>query len=540
MTYASSASSLNDVMTQTRLLHTDRRALLRVGAAVLAAPLVARSGLAFASSDPFTLGVASGDPSPDGFVIWTRLAPEPLAPDGRGGLTAPVPVSWEVAADEAFTRIVRRGRTTADPRLAHSVHVEVAGLAPGRPYWYRFSAQGARSASGRARTAPRPGDHLTQLKIAVASCSNYEVGYFSAYRHMAEEAPDVALFLGDYIYESSRTGPAAANIVRHHDRPGQISDLTGYRNRYALHRMDADLQALHHAAPAIMTWDDHEVQNDYSGQWSMSVSESVEDFRRRRAAAYQAFYEHMPLRRRSIPRGPDMRIYDRLRFGDLAEFHVLDGRQYRSIQPCPTETSRRGHVVTDACTERTDPARTMLGRTQEAWLHDGFRRASARWTVMAQDLLIAPLVQRDLAGVEGHYTDGWDGYPATRDRMLSALAAARTPNPVFLGGDIHSYWVTDLKADFRNPDSATVATEFVGTSITSDGPPYELAMAGLPQNPHVRFFDSRPRGYMSLTFTHDRLTTRLQTISDRRDPHATLSTLKTFVVEAGRPGAVEA
>ena len=219
---------------------------------------------------------------------------------------------------------------------------------------------------------------------------------------------------------------------------------------------------------------------------------------------------------------------------------MLDGRQYRTIQPCATPTSRRGHVVTDACGERTDPSRTMLGQTQEAWLQAGFRRASARWTVMAQDLLVAPLVQRDATGLEGHYTDGWDGYPATRDRMLAGLAAARTPNPVFLGGDIHSYWVTDLKADFRNPASATVATEFCGTSITSDGPPYELFMAGMPQNPHVRFFDSRQRGYMSLTFTHERLTARLQAISDRRDPHATLSTLKTFVVEAGRPGAVEA
>lgn len=527
----------------TNQIHSlDRRRLLQAGAALVAAPFVLRAGGAFATVDPFPLGVAAGDPLPDGFVIWTRLATEPLAVDGRGGMTAPVEVRWEVAADDAFAHIVQRGRAMAQPQWAHSVHVEVSGLAPGRPYWYRFSALGAQSRVGRAATAPRHNAPLAQLKLAVASCSNYEIGYFAAYRHMAEESPDLVLFLGDYIYETTRTGPRAASMVRHHEREAPLSDLPSYRNRYALHKMDADLQALHAAAPALMTWDDHEVSNDYAGRWPTELETSEADFLRRRAGAYQAFYEHMPLRRRSIPHGPDMRVYDRLRFGQLAEFSVLDGRQYRPMQPCPTPTSRRGHVVTDAaCPERTDPARSLLGRPQESWLYDGFRRADARWNIVAQDLMVATANQRDLlTGVQGHYTDGWDGYAATRDRMLAALQTARTPNPVFLSGDIHSFWVNDLKADFANPASATVATEFVGTSITSDGPLYELFMAGMASNPHVKFFDSRQRGYLSITVTPEHMTTRLQAISDRRDPHATVATLKTFVVEFGRAGAVEA
>ena len=518
-------------------VNLDRRTLIRAGAGLVAAPFIARAGFAFGSENPFTLGVASGDPAPDGFVIWTRLATEPLALDGHGGMGPDdIPVRWEVATDEAFRNIVRRGITRAEWLWAHSVHVEVAGLRPHTPYFYRFSAMGAQSRVGRAATAPRPNAPLASLKIAVASCSNYEAGYFAAYRHMANEQPDLAVFLGDYIYEYTRpTGK-----IRHHDRPGEIFDLSGYRNRYALHKMDEDLQALHAAVPMLMTWDDHEVQNDYAGEWSWMVRESQGSFRERRASAHRAYWENMPLRRMSMPRSINMRIYDQRRFGNLAEFLVLDGRQYRSMQPCPTPERRGGRVVGPECADRTDPNRTMLGQEQETWLYDRFRRVSAQWTIVAQDLNVAQLSQRDLSGRVGNYTDGWDGYPATRDRMLAALAAARTPNPVFLSGDIHAFFVNDLKADFNNPASATLATEFTGTSITSNGPPYELFMAGMAANPHVKFFDSRQRGYMSIEITPQRMTTRLQAISNREDPHATLSTLKTYVVENGRAGAVEA
>jgi alkaline phosphatase D len=372
------------------------------------------------------------------------------------------------------------------------------------------------------------------MRFAFASCAHWQNGYFSAYRHMAAENPDLVIFLGDYIYEHTLTGP---NVLRQHDGPTAV-DLPGYRNRYALYRTDLDLQALHATAPCLMTWDDHEVENDYANEWSQHVKTAPEAFLRRRAAAYQAYYEHMPLRARSTPQGTALRLYDRFRFGDLVTFSVLDGRQYRTKQPCELPNYRGGHVAPDSCTERVDPARTYLGAEQEQWLFDGFNRSGSAWNVIAQEQLVAQLREKDRAGVPGHWTDGWDGYPAARQRMLDAIAATRVNNPVFIGGDIHSYWTTDLKADFSNPSSAIVATEFVGTSITSNPPPRERILPILPDNPHVRFFESRYRGYVVVDLTRDHMETRLQVISERGDPNATLSTLKRFIVESGKPGAI--
>jgi alkaline phosphatase D len=487
---------------------------------------------------PFTLGVASGQPSYDGFVIWTRLAVAPLAPDGLGGMSEPISVMWEVAADDGMRKVVHTGTQEAHGRWGHSVHVEVSGLEPGRPYWYRYIASGEASPVGLARTAPAPDAKLASMRFVFASCSNWQHGYFSAYRHMAAENPDLVIFLGDYIYEKT-AGPSAPNVLRKHDGPTAV-DLAGYRNRYALYRTDPDLQALHAAAPCLMTWDDHEVENDYTNEWSEQVDTTPEDFLRRRAAAYQAYYEHMPLRAHSTPQASRMRLYDRFRFGDLASFTVLDGRQYRTKQPCALPSSRGGHVAAESCTERLDPERSLLGAEQEQWLFDRFTRSGAAWNIIAQEQLVAQFRQQNRDGTGGYWTDGWDGYPATRRRVLDAIAATRLRNPVFIGGDLHSFWATDLKSDFANPSSATVATEFVGTSITSDPPPPERILAALPDNPHVRFFESRHRGYVAVDLTRDRMETRMQIISDRRDPKATVSTLKRFVVESGKPGAVPA
>ncbi|HWA62636.1 MAG TPA: alkaline phosphatase D family protein [Caulobacteraceae bacterium] len=516
----------------------DRRGLLVLGSASALSLAVSTRGLA-AAVDPFTLGVASGDPTPDGVVLWTRLAPDPLAEDGSGGLRAPVPVTWEVAADEGMKHVVRRGRTIADAAFGHSVHVEVAGLSPGRPYWYRFEAQGHRSRVGRTKTAPALGAPAAMLTCAIASCSHYEVGYFSAYRHMAEEQPDLIFFLGDYMYEYSYTGQRADHAVRHHDRPDEVKTLAAYRNRYALHHMDPDLAQLHAASPALMTWDDHEVSNDYANQWSQDPKVPVDAFLKRRADAYRAYYENMPLRPLSLPRGPDMRVYDRLKFGDLAEVTVLDGRQYRTEQPCPLPTRRSGHLAN--CPEISDPSRTMLGGAQERWLYEGFRSARAKWNIVAQDLLIAPLPGKMPDGSTGHYTDGWDGYAQTRSRMLHALSEAKTPNAVFFGGDIHSFWTTDLKANYDDPASPTVATEFVGTSITSDNPPASFVdKAALAERaPWVKFMNAETHGYMSVEVTPERLSTKFQIVSDRRDPKATVSTLKSWVVESGKAGGME-
>ncbi|WDF70920.1 alkaline phosphatase D family protein [Novosphingobium sp. KACC 22771] len=486
---------------------------------------------------PFPMGVAAGDPRPDGFVIWTRLALDPLAPDGAGGMHDPVTVRWEVAEDEAMMRPVRQGSYVAIGALAHSVHIELEGLAPGRQYFYRFHALNGTSEVGRARTAPAPDAKVDHLRFVFASCSHWEEGYFTAYRRMAEEDPDFSLFLGDYIYEYNNSGKHLEHCVRQHP-VREATDLASYRLRYALYKQDPDLRALHAAAACLMTWDDHEVQNDYANAISQDPSVPPDIFMRRRAAAYQAYYEHMPLRRRSLPQGADMRIYDRYRFGRLMEMPVLDGRQYRNAEACPLPKSRSGHVVPLFCTERDDPQRTMLGYAQEKWLFDGFRRSTAQWNVVAQDLLMAGFLQKGTDGTIGHWTDGWDGYPACRKRVLDAVSASRLANPVFLGGDIHSFWTTDLKADFDNPASATIATEFVGGSISANAPPYEPFAAMLPQNPNVRYFESRLHGYVAIDLTPRQMMTRFRSV-DRRSDGSPASTFKSFVVEDGRRGALE-
>jgi len=506
-----------------------RRSLLIAAPSLLS--LVRVSGAWGASgSDPFSLGVASGDPSGDGFVIWTRLATDPLALDGLGGMAGPAEVHWVVAEDEALTRIAASGQVQAQSGSAYAVHVELAGLRPDRTYWYRFTALGAQSPTGRARTLPAPGQPAERLRIGVASCAHYETGWFSAYRHMAGAAADLNLFVGDYIYDYSypRSRPG---LVRFHGA-GQASTLAGYRHRYARYKTDPDLQMLHASAPCLVTWDDHEVENDYAERWSQIVSTSPETFLLRRAAAYQAFYEHMPVRRART-----QRLYGRTRFGDLAEIAMLDTRQYRDRPACLPPTTRRARVIAADCAERLDPVRTMLGAHQEAWLYDGFRRPDpARWNLIGQSLMAASVLQKGPGGIIGHWSDGWDGYPATRDRLLSALADSGLPNPVVLSGDIHSFWANEIKRDARNPCAATVATEFVTSAISADGPPAQPFAEMAASNPQVRFFDTGPRGYLALDLTRDRLEARFRAISDRTDPAATVSTLRSFTVEAGRPG----
>lgn len=490
------------------------------------------------TADPFALGVAAGDPAPDGFVLWSRLAPEPLSldPATPGGMTGgPVSVGYEIASDPAMHDIVQRGTGIAEPDYAYSVHAEIVGLASGRPYWYRFTCGDAVSRIGRAVTLPDPGSPLARLRFAFVSCANYEHGYFAAYRHLADEQPDLMLFLGDYIYEYIDTRPG---MVRRHSEGLDCVTLSSYRNRYAQYRLDADLQRLHAAVPALMTWDDHEVQNDYAGDWSATFMPR-ELMLQRRAAAYQAFYEHMPVRPgRSRPNGPAMRVYDRFAFGDLAEISMIDGRQYRSREACYAPPNKGGgHLETNAgCPERLDPARSMIGPAQERWLFDGLSRSTARWNVLGQDVLMAQLRQKTPENAVGFWTDGWDGYPASRARLLQHLHDAKIRNPVVLGGDIHSFFANDLKLNFDDPRSPTVATEFVGTSISSRGPNYDQFMTFMPDNPHVNFFDSRRRGYTSVDLTPQRMTVRFQALSDGTDPKATLSTLKTYTVEDGRAG----
>ena len=527
-----------------------RRSFLRLaggGAGLLiVAPALIGLGIGaqtrWGGRDPFALGVASGAPSPDGFVLWTRLAPDPLSadPDVPGGLDSArgdIEISYEVATDPAMRDVVRRGSAIAEAGFAHSVHLEISGLAPNRPYWYRFSSGEAQSRTGCARTAPAPGTRLESLRFGFASCSNYEEGYFAAYRHLADEHPDLVFFLGDYIYE----------YVNPHDRVRAHSDgveaktLATYRNRYAQYRLDADLQRLHAVAPSLVTWDDHEIQNDYAGVWSEDFDEP-DAFLERRMAGYRAFYEHMPLRPSlSRPKASGMRIYDRFTYGDLAEFSLLDGRQYRSRAACYIPPDGGGfRMENDAsCPELRDRMRSMLGMPQEAWLYKGLAQSKARWNVIAQNMMMAEFAEEQRGGDLKVSTDDWNGYPENRTRLLQQIEKHRVSNPVVLTGDMHCFWANDLKRDFRDPASPVLATEFITTSITS-GCPQDYYERHLRHNPHVRYFESCKRGYACADVTPDRMTTRFQAISDARDPNATLETLQTFVIESGRAGTVGA
>lgn len=511
-------------------MHCSRRAFL-IAAASLAgsacAPVrIAAMPMAF-DNDPFTLGVASGQPLPDGVVLWTRLAPAPLADGGMP--PTPVEVRWEVAADEGFRRVVQHGVARAVPELAHSVHVEVDGLAPGRWYWYRFHAGGAVSPVGRTRTAPAADAAVDRLRFAFASCQQYEQGYYAAYRHMAAEDLDLVIHLGDYIYESSW----GRDRVRSHNSPVPAT-LADYRNRFALYKSDPDLRSAHAAFPWLVTWDDHEVDNDYADDRSQALDPS-QLFLTRRAAAYQAYYEHMPLRAWSQPRGLHMQLYHRSAFGRLVEFNVLDGRQYRSHQVCPRPGRGGGNVV-ELCPERLDPSLTMLGMEQERWLTQGLARSGALWNVIAQQTLMAQVDRKPGAG-QAFWTDGWDGYPAARRRLLEFVAQRRTANPVVLSGDVHSFWVNDLKPDFDDPRSPPVATEFVSGSISSQGFAQSRLDRVLPDNPHVKFAKSEQRGYVSVELTPQRWIARMRALDDVKDAASGIYTLAAFTLENATPGA---
>ncbi len=479
---------------------------------------------------PFSLGVASGYPLPDGMVLWTRLAPAP-AEDGGGMRRAIVPVRWEIASDERMRDIVASGSAESAPEWGYSVHVEPQGLAPARPYWYRFSAGAAQSPIGRTRTAPAADASPERLRFAFASCQQYEQGYYGAYRHIVADDPDFVAFLGDYIYESSW----GRRHVRKHTG-GEPYTLDDYRARYALYKSDPDLQAAHRACPWIVTWDDHEVDNDYANDQS-SDGMPRERFLARRAAAYRAYYEHMPLPARMRPNGAQMNIHTRLAWGRLASVHLLDDRQYRSHEACPKRPGGGGSNVVDAaaCAALADPTRTMLGAEQEAWLASGLAGAKSGWNLIAQQTLMAQAGRRTSAG-RRVWTDGWDGYPAARRRLLEAVAARRPSNPVVIGGDVHAHWVADLKPDFDDPRSPVVASEFCGTSITAQGPSQKSVEAALAENPHLKYGRGDKRGYVRVEIKANLLTADLRAMESVQTADAACDTLASFVVEDGRPG----
>ncbi|GGT25992.1 alkaline phosphatase D family protein [Streptomyces purpureus] len=523
--------------------HVDRRRFLTVTGAAAALAFAAElpgAGAASAAEldaarvteDPFTLGVASGDPLPGSVLLWTRLAPRPYEP-GNGLPRARVQVGWELARDEGFRRIVAHGSATAHPEYNHTVHAEAKGLAPDRVHWYRFRVGRWISPAGRTRTAPAPGSRVTELKLAAVSCQAYHDGYFTAYRHLADEDLDAVFHLGDYLYEYAVN--SAGGVRKYTDRvlPAHFNretvTLEDYRLRYALYRTDRDLQAAHAAHPFVVTWDDHETENNYAG----GIPENgvpPEEFLLRRAAAYRAYWENQPLRAPQRPDGPDMKLYRRLHFGRLAQFDILDTRQYRSNQAYGDGWQTPGP-------ESQDPARTMTGATQERWLLDGWQRSHARWNVMPQQVTFAQ--RRNLPTPDFKLSmDAWDGYTASRDRVLAGARAAGVSNLVVLTGDVHVGYAFDLKADFDDPASRTVGTEIVATSIASgkDGTDKPANWDNLTRaNPHLKFYNGR-RGYVNVTLSQAQAQADFRTVSHVTTPGGTIATAASFVTEADDPG----
>jgi alkaline phosphatase D len=514
-----------------------RRFLGGAGGALLAVPLV---GLREPGGTPaparrrppqvalpdglFSLGVASGDPLPDGVVLWTRLAPAPLA--GGGMPAVDVAVRWEIANDEDFRRVVRAGTATASPSLGHSVHVDVRHLRPGAWYFYRFRVGDQHSPVGRTRTAPAPG-HRDPLRFVFASCQNWQDGLWSAWSNAAAEDPDLVVHLGDYIYE----GGANPIAVRQHNSP-EITTLDAYRNRYGLYKGDSALQRAHAACPWVVTWDDHEVENNYAGLLP-EVPAQAPGFPARRAAAYQAWWEHQPVRLRP-PTGPDLRIHRRVDWGRLARFHVLDTRQHRSDQPCgPAD-------IGSTCAGRTDPAATLLGPAQEAWLGRSLRTSRATWDVLANQMVMTAM---PLGGAV-YNLDQWDGYAAARTRLLDQLGAARVANPVVITGDIHAAGVADLVGEHPDgtPSTEVRGSELVGTSISSNFPADLAAIAEqlISALPHVRWADTRHRGYVRCDVDRNQLVARYQQVADVLQPDSPVATARTWVIEAGVLGPQEA
>lgn len=516
----------------------ERRQLLRAFGTLGGSALLTATGGLFSrsvwsqpvfSGNPFTLGVSSGDPAPDGFVIWTKLAPKPLE-RGAGLPKKPVEVEWLIAGDEGMQKIVQKGTATAHPELGHAVHVEVAGLEPARDYFYQFAVGGEKSRVGRSRTFPRAGAPLAQLRFGVAGCQRYEAGFYTAYRRIAEERFDFVYHYGDYIYEYRTVRPGAKTpwpVVRYMPGdPDETYTLDDYRHRYSLHQLDADLQAAHASAPFIMSFDDHEVDNNWAGDVS-EENTPRELFLLRRAAAFQAWYEHMPLRRAQMPSGPDILAYRRLMIGDLLAVNVLDTRQYRSDQPC-------GDGVKANCAEALEPNRTMLGDAQERWLYDGFRTPS-RWNLLAQQVPIMRGDRNPDPAILAPSMDKWDGAVAARDRLFNAVTQSKLRNLVVVDGDVHFNCAAELKRNFADETSASLGVEFVATSISSLGDGYDTNnrhKALMQQDPHIKFYNAQ-RGYVRHIVTPQRWQADYQVLDKVSVPDGRMTTRRSFVVENG-------
>ncbi|WP_085505873.1 alkaline phosphatase D family protein [Thalassobacillus devorans] len=480
---------------------------------------------------PFTLGVASGDPLSDSVILWTRLAIDPL--NGGGMPDRNIAVKWELANDAHFRDIVQRGTEVASPTLGHSIHIEAENLEADTVYYYRFKVGKDFSPVGKTKTLPRNNEAVTSLSFAFASCQQYEHGYYTAYKHMAKEELDLVFHLGDYIYEY---GPdeyvAATGNVRTHKGP-EIMTLEDYRNRHAQYRSDKDLQSAHAAFPWVVTWDDHEVENNYADMIP-EKGQSVEAFVNRRIAAYQAYYEHMPLRKSSMPHGPDMQLYRNFSYGNLANFYVLDTRQYRSDQA-------NGDKSSPQTEESLDPSRTLLGDKQEQWLLGNLDQSQAHWNVLAQQIFFAKRNYGPSTEEPRYSMDSWDGYTPARQRITDYASSIDMDNLIVLTGDVHANWASNLLADFDDLKSQVLGAEFVGTSITSGGNGADKRADTdriLEQNDHIKFFNDY-RGYVRCEVTPTQWRTDYRVLPFVSKPGADISTRASFIYEKDQAGLKE-
>ncbi|MFB8046554.1 MULTISPECIES: alkaline phosphatase D family protein [Streptomyces] len=526
-----------------------RRTVVKAAAvtAVTAPALLgaAAPALADAPAPAFPHGVASGDPLPDGVLLWTRVTPSPEAVPGSG-LGADVRVDWEVAEDRGFTRVVASGATTAGAAADHTVKADVRGLRPATAYFFRFTAGGTVSPTGRTRTAPAADSAAPGVRFGVVSCANYEAGHFSAYRHLAARADlDAILHLGDYIYEyASGVYPKAEDTVRTHEPRHEIVSLADYRTRHGRYKTDPDLQALHAAHPVVAIWDDHEFANDaWTGGAENHTPGAEGEWAARVAAAKRAYFEWMPVRAST-----EGTVFRRLRFGRLADLHLLDLRSFRSAQ------AKTGSGTVD------DPDRTITGRAQLDWLKSGLAGSDAAWQLVGTSVMISPVafgslpayLLEPLAGLLGLPAEGiavnvdqWDGYTDDRKELLAHLSSRAIRNTVFLTGDIHMAWANDVPARAATyPLSASVATEFVVTSVTSDNlddllnvAPGTLSVvaAGAVKaaNRHVKWVDMDHHGYGVLDVTAERSQMDYYTVSDKRDPAASASWARSYRTLSG-------
>ncbi|WP_433192642.1 alkaline phosphatase D family protein [Nocardia sp. CA-107356] len=536
-----------------------RRTLLTGGAAATATALLTTAP-ARAEGPVFRHGVASGDPLPNGVIIWTRVTVSDDATPGSGSGES-APVRWEVASDERFTSVTASGIATTTAESDHTVKIDVTDLQPGSGYFYRFTAFGVHSPIGRTRTAPATTAPVDRLRFGVVSCANWEAGYFGAYRHLANRADlDAIVHLGDYIYEYGRGKYGGrSGAVRPHEPANEIVTLTDYRIRHAQYKTDPDLLALHARVPFICTWDDHEfADNAWSGGANNHDPATEGDWQPRRAASARAYLEWMPVRATSS--GADVQIYRRLRFGTLAELSMLDLRSYRDQEVKPVAGWR----------DVDNPARTITGKAQMDWLTAGLASAPVQWKLVGNSVMIAPLVFPPLepattqaittmmgvpqSGIPAN-GDQWDGYTADRRTLFQSIVEQQVGDVVFLTGDIHSSWAADLPIDPANyPAGPTAGAEFVVPSVTSSSlgellkapprtvaVPVEESVKGV--NHHLRYIEMESHGYGVLEVTPDQAQMDWFYVADVADPNSGVHHGASFAVRSGgrvepRPGPV--